>query len=205
MGISFLLMVLMVSLCACQPHGQQDPAPPEGENAQQEPTVPETEPEIWIEIPENPIRPAKEEVPEKPTAEATPETKRYSDIQLSFADRYTLACIVWLEARGEPFEGQQAVAEVVLNRMLAPNFPDTVDEIIFAENQFPTADYLAAARPREEQYIAIDTALYGENILPVDVVFFAQYPVNKNIWGEIGGHTFCYQWWWKEETPESNK
>ena len=43
-------------------------------------------------------------------------------------DVYILACLVYHEARGESFEGQVAVVEAVLNRMLSDYFPDTVEE-----------------------------------------------------------------------------
>ena len=28
----------------------------------------------------------------------------------------------------------------------------------------------------------------------MDVVHFATYAVNGNVWGKIGGHIFCYGW-----------
>lgn len=122
---------------------------------------------------------------------------RYSDIELTQDEKDLLASIVWLEARGESFEGQQAVAEVVFNRMVADNFPDTLRGVIYAEGQFPTAKMVGRAEPDETQYEAIERALSGPYVLPLDVVFFAQFAVNDNVWGQIGGHTFCYQWWVK--------
>jgi spore germination cell wall hydrolase CwlJ-like protein len=41
-----------------------------------------------------------------------------------------LAENVYFEARGEPLEGQYAVAEVTLNRTRAPNFPHTVCGVV---------------------------------------------------------------------------
>ena len=46
----------------------------------------------------------------------------------------------------------------------------------------------------QAQYEAIERALYGPYVLPTDVVFFATYRTNENVWGQIGGHIFCYQW-----------
>ena len=55
---------------------------------------------------------------------AEPETvSRYDGIEISDEDVYTLACLAYHEARGEPFEGQVAVIEVVLNRCLSDYFP----------------------------------------------------------------------------------
>lgn len=43
--------------------------------------------------------------------------------------------IVW-EARGESYEGQHAVASVILNRVDHQNFPDTINGVIYQRRQF---------------------------------------------------------------------
>lgn len=70
------------------------------------------------------------EEPEEPPVEPEPEN-RYAELHFSDEDVYILACLVYHEARGESFEGQVAVVEVVLNRMLSDYFPDTVEEVVF--------------------------------------------------------------------------
>ena len=118
---------------------------------------------------------------------------RYPDIQLTFEERQLLARLVWVEAQGECAEGQQAVAEVVLNRMASPNFGNTLKGVIYAEGQFRSVPYLEKAEPYQAQYDAIERAIYGPYILPEDVVHFATFRTNDNVWGEIGGHIFCYE------------
>lgn len=137
-------------------------------------------------MPENPFIYVEEE---EPYVEP-----RYPEFNLTEEELNLLARMIWVEAQGEPFEGQQAVAEVVLNRLAADNFPDTLKDVIYADEQFGSTPYLAEAETTQTQYEAIERALNGPYILPMDVVFFAQYAVNKNVWGKIGGHTFCYQW-----------
>lgn len=114
-------------------------------------------------------------------------------------ERELIARIVYLEARGEPAEGQQAVAEVILNRVAAEDFPDSVADVIFQENpqQFTTAPLIDEAAPGEAQYAAVDAATSGEAVLPMDVVYFSREPENGNVWGTIGGHVFCYQHTWE--------
>lgn len=119
---------------------------------------------------------------------------RYPDIQLTYEEQNLLARVVWVEARGESEEGQQAVAEVILNRIAADNFPDTLKGVIYADGQFRSVSYLDDAEPYQAQYEAIERAIYGPYVLPEDVVHFATYPTNKNVWGQIGGHIFCHQW-----------
>lgn len=131
----------------------------------------------------------------KETPAAEPES-RYAPV--TEEERELIARIVYLEARGEPTKGQQAVAEVILNRVAAENFPDRVADVIHQENprQFTTAPYIDAAEPGEAQYAAVDAALYGEPVLPLDVVYFSREPENDNLWGTIGEHSFCYQYEW---------
>ena len=111
-------------------------------------------------------------------------------------ERELIARIVYLEARGEPAEGQQAVAEVILNRVAAENFPDTVADVVYQENpqQFTTEPFVDEATPGADQYAAVDAAINGEAVLPMDVVYFSREPENGNVWGTIGGHVFCYQY-----------
>lgn len=143
----------------------------------------------WVydldEMPEDPFIYVEEEIYVEP---------RYGDLTLSDGDMELVARLVWVEAQGEPDDGQQAVAEVVLNRLYSDRFPDTVRGVIYAENQFRGTQYISEAEPTQTQYEAVERALYGPYILPMDVTHFATYAVNKDVWGTIGGHTFCYQW-----------
>lgn len=118
---------------------------------------------------------------------------RYPGLALTTEDLDLLAKVVWVEAQGESFEGQQAVAEVVLNRLVSPNFPNTVHDVVYAEGQFRSVPFLEDATPWQIQYEAIEAAVYGPNVLPMDVMYFAQQPTNNNVWGKIGGHVFCFQ------------
>ena len=119
---------------------------------------------------------------------------RYPDLSLSDADVEMLAKLVCAEADGEPFEGQQAVAEVILNRVAASNFPGTVTGVIKAPDQFRAASQLYRAKPTHVQYEAVRRAWKGPYVLDKDVVFFSTGAVNKNVWGTIGNHTFCHQY-----------
>ena len=133
------------------------------------------------------------------TTDPTEETEtasRYEGIEISDEDVYTLACLVYHEARGEAFEGQVAVIEVALNRCLSDYFPDTVEEVVFQKYgdvwQFSPAPYLYTAEPTETQYEAVYTALAAEEpILPLDTVYFSTSPYNDSIVAVIGNHYFC--------------
>lgn len=124
---------------------------------------------------------------EKPDCEP-----RYPDVELTWDEQQLMAKIIWLEARGESKEGQQAVAEIILNRLVSGKFGDSIHDVIYGEGQFRTTPFLKDADAWQAQYDAIDDALSGPNILPMNVYYFATYPENGRIWGKIGGHIFCY-------------
>src|SRR4030095_3207335 len=63
-----------------------------------------------------------------------------------------LACLagaVYFEARGEPIEGQLAVAEVVLNRAASGEYPSSICEVVMQPAQFSFV--------RDGRFPAIDT------------------------------------------------
>lgn len=136
-------------------------------------------------------------LPETAAEETTEEPEnRYAELHFSDEDVYILACLVYHEARGESFEGQVAVVEVVLNRMLSDYFPDTVEEVVFQKYgdvwQFSPAPYLYSAEPDKEQYLAVHTAIEErEHIISEDTVYFSTAPYNESVDMIIGNHYFC--------------
>ena len=64
------------------------------------------------------------------------------------ADRRSLMCLalnVYFEARGEPEAGQYAVAEVTMNRVASPYYPDSVCEVVYQKNWDPSRKRYVAA------------------------------------------------------------
>lgn len=121
---------------------------------------------------------------------------RCAGITITDNDVELLARLAYHEARGESLEGQIAVVEVVLNRCLSEEFPDTVEEVIFQQTggvwQFTPAPYLYDAEPEAAQYEAVYAAIAAEDpILPTNAVFFSASPYNDNIVAVIGNHYFC--------------
>lgn len=137
----------------------------------------------------------KDAMPEEPFLYFEPKPirgePRYG-IELTWEEIQLIAKVVWVEARGECEEGQQAVAEVILNRLVSDRFPDTVNNVVYAENQFRSAKFLKDAEPYQMQYEMVENALYGPYVLPEDVFYFATTPKTEKVWGKIGGHIFCY-------------
>lgn len=134
-------------------------------------------------------------VPDDPVRYSEPEPtepSRYPEIALTEEEETLLAKLVYLEAAGESAKGQQAIAEVVLNRMVSDRFPDTLKGVLYAEGQFPPVARLHLAEPTQTHYDAIKNALSGPNVLPEDVFYYADFAVTDAVWGTIGNHIFCY-------------
>ena len=139
----------------------------------------------------------KTQMPEEPfiyEPEPAPEESRYPGLELTDAEIKLMADLIFMEAQSEPFEGQQAVAEVIFNRLKSGNFQSSINSIIYAKDQFAAVKNLYLAKPTDTQYKAIERALNGPYVLPEDVVFYAKFAVNKKIWGTIGSHIFCYSY-----------
>ena len=122
-----------------------------------------------------------------------PEQKesRYQGYTLTEEDIYTLACFVYAEARNESAEVMQAVAEVVLNRVMSDKYPNTVRKVIYQTEFYRAAPVMkTVGEPDIDQYIAVDTAMYGPYILPQDICFYSAWEKGKEPWGQLGSFTF---------------
>lgn len=139
----------------------------------------------------------KSAMPEEPFVyepEPKAEVPRYGDLTLTEEEMDLIARLICTEGASEPFEGQQAIAEVVLNRLHQGGFGETIRGIVYAEGQFESVNQIYLAKPTYSQYKAIENALYGPYVLPEDVYYFAKFKMNDNVWGKIGSHYFCYQY-----------
>lgn len=109
-------------------------------------------------------------------------------------DEFDLLCrLVYHESGNQPLDGQQAVTEVILNRIYSDKFPNTLEEVIFQKNptQFAAAKNLYKYTPTEETVNLVREVLEGkENILDIDYLFFARSPITQNEVKQIEDHYF---------------
>lgn len=117
---------------------------------------------------------------------------------LSENDLKIMANAVYGEARGEPFEGQVAVAAVILNRVKAPEFPNTPSGVIFQPGAFTAvADGQIYLEPNEGARQAVQQALNGWDPSGGCLYYFnPKTATSKWIWTRpqvktIGEHIFC--------------
>ena len=114
-----------------------------------------------------------------------------------------LSHIISAESRGEPFVGQIAVGNVVLNRAADGSFPDTVYEVIFDRKfgtQFtPAASGSVYRDPSESSIRAAKIALEGVSVVD-NALYFCARRVSSGSWMDrnrqyietIGNHVFYY-------------
>jgi N-acetylmuramoyl-L-alanine amidase len=124
--------------------------------------------------------------------------RRNGHVKVSERDMELLARLVYAEGRGEPYEGQVAIAAVVLNRVASPQFPNTVREVIFAPNAFsPVQDGNLSRKSNESTRKAVRDAVNGKDPTNGSLYFFNPKTATSNwIWSRkqtvvIGNHRFA--------------
>ena len=121
-----------------------------------------------------------------------PET-RYVGYDLPEEDIYTLACLAWLQAKDEPETVQQAVLEVILNRLVSDEYPNTVENVLWWSETFGNVRRLQSAQPDLPQYRAVTAAMYGPYVLPRDELYYAPWQIGGDVWGQVGSYWFAYR------------
>ena len=119
-------------------------------------------------------------------------------INITNEELLLLSKLVTGEARGESYEGQVAVAAVVINRVKDPRFPNTIKDVIYQKNAFSVVkDGSINMQPTESAYTAAQEALYGND--PTDKAIYFWNPdiatckwIKKlNPYMRIGNHVFA--------------
>lgn len=136
-------------------------------------------------------------------AAAAVETNEYSTVfdEMTDTEVDELCRVMFLECRGESFEGKVAVAEVILNRVLQEDWPDTVHEVLSQKGQFSTYRRIGKAYDVDEDNIEITQGeinralMYayenGRTVLPSgNYVYFDTRGVNGRNHVQIGNHYF---------------
>lgn len=135
--------------------------------------------------------PQQNQQSQKPSATNVPSGFSQNDIQL-------MANAVYGEARGEPYEGQVAVAAVILNRVKSASFPNTVSGVIFEPRAFTAvADGQIWLTPNDKAKQAVLDAINGWDPTGKAIYYFNPDTATSSwIWSRpqikrIGKHIFC--------------
>ncbi|MDC0760077.1 spore cortex-lytic enzyme [Brevibacillus sp. AG] len=119
-------------------------------------------------------------------------------VSVNKAEMQMLAQLVYSEARGEPYEGQVAVAAVALNRVQSKNFPNTLAGVIFEPLAFTAVDDGQFwMTPNKTAYRAAWDAVRGWDPTNNSIYYFNPVTAtSKWIWSrtqvkKIGKHIFA--------------
>lgn len=110
-------------------------------------------------------------------------------------DRELICRISYLEAGNQCIEGQRAVIEVILNRVISPRWPNTVEGVLSAPRQFSTwkhKDKVSIEQITQMNNVLNIVACSNDTVLPdINYIYFNNKSNSKsNI--KIQGH-----WFWK--------
>ena len=134
--------------------------------------------------------------------EGTGKALENADTYYNQEDLYWLARIINAESRGEPFLGQIAVGNVVMNRVSNAQYPNNVHDVIFDFRhgvQFtPCKNGSVYRNPTESAVIAAKLCLDGADVAGSSMYFAATYlrsswmSRNRDTSMVIGKHCFYY-------------
>ena len=130
----------------------------------------------------------------RPFVLVTEDTEEQIQEEIRLGEMEVLAQLVEAEAGNQPFEGKCLVADVILNRVESPDFPDTISEVIFQEGQFSVVSNgafdEAGWNMKEDDYAAVlcEMQLHQNK----DVLYFnnCSSVSGKGEKFKVGGHWF---------------
>jgi len=113
----------------------------------------------------------------------------------SQSDLNKLASVIYGKGMGEPYTGKVAIGAVILNRIASPDFPDTIEDVVY-QNEMVGADNVINLQPNEIAIKAAKDALNGWD--PTDGAMYFWNPetsTSKWIWSipiklQIGRYVF---------------
>ncbi len=134
----------------------------------------------------------------RPAALSTLVARTVDAAPTAYGERECLARAVYFEARGEPLEGQLAVAQVILNRVASGRFADSVCGVINQRGQFSFDKTRTPAEShdwRTAKAIAAIAATAAWEVMAPKATAFHATRINAS-WsnlhkvGTIGNHVF---------------
>jgi N-acetylmuramoyl-L-alanine amidase len=124
------------------------------------------------------------------------------EIDASEKDKELMARLVSAEAKGEPYEGKVAVAEVVINRVEHEDFPDTVKEVVYEQVSgtyaFSPVQNGEINKPADEESIQAVEEAIEDTEKDTEALYFYNPDIASDTWilsrqvtETIGNHQFA--------------
>jgi hypothetical protein len=87
-------------------------------------------------------------------------------------EREMLARLLYREGNTESTECQRAIVSVIINRWLSGLWGSTLQEVVYAQNQFTPASMIPCTTPNEANYEVVDYVLKNGVTIPEYVMYF---------------------------------
>lgn len=108
-------------------------------------------------------------------------------------DLYVLAHVICGEAQGYPDDEQRYVGSVVLNRVEHPEFPDSIEGVVFQPGQYACVDDGNYYRePTEANWENAKWLLENGSVLPSNVIWQSRGQQGKGVYLKTKWHKYCY-------------
>lgn len=159
----------------------------------------EHEVELTVLLNRNGYKTAEEVKLDSEIAFIIPDVLSHKAVTYTEAEFNLLAKLVQVESGYEDYEGQLAVANVILNRVKSGKFPSSIKDVIYSGKQFPPAHngLLDKSTPNKSVLKATRDAMNGKNNVG-DAVYFHNPKVSSgSFWTNldtvavIGNHRFA--------------
>jgi len=118
---------------------------------------------------------------------------------LSAEEVHLIARVIEGEAAQEPYQGRVAVGAVIMNRVKHPDFPNSVEEVVYQPRAFcVVGNGLVNRTPSKKSILAAQEAARGHDPTGGALYFWnPNKPVNSWVWTRtplvtIGNHTFAH-------------
>ena len=144
-----------------------------------------------------------EEISETPTVKEAGVVQADS-IDYSMDDLEALALVIYQEAGSDACsdDTRLKVGNVVLNRVNSTSFPNTIQSVLTAKNQYGRLHYTGLVRPSraskqteagavQRAYDCAERLLSGERVLPDDVIWQAEFIQGTEVVCHQDGFYFC--------------
>ena len=139
---------------------------------------------------------------EKPKQTETPKQQETDEPIKDYTEKdlYYLAAAVCREAGGASEEIQLLVANVIINRVNSPHYPNTIYDVLTDYKQYGTMWKYGISFPkwanteelRQPSYDVAKRILEGERVCPENVLYQAEFKQGSGVYKEFPGYYFCY-------------
>lgn len=107
-------------------------------------------------------------------------------------ERYMLAALAMAEAGNQDLTGKKLVVDTVLNRVADPDFPDTIEGVIYQKNQYSAVWNGQMRKYLEGREAITDDCFTAANEELIDQVDYAAIYFNAGGWPEYGTRLYKY-------------